>query len=118
MNVSKSGLADILADIHKKFSFPSPKNVSRPVDLQVNGVFIIGVMKALVRAIDAAGGLTELAKRMNVKPQVISNWRKRGAVPAERVIDIEKATIDPKNGRPKVLRHDLRPDLYPEDEAA
>lgn len=71
-------------------------------------------MKALDRAIAAAGGLSELARRMDVKPQVIANWRKRGSVPAEQVLKVERATVDPKSGRPKVLRTDLRPDLYPE----
>jgi len=64
------------------------------------------------RAIEAVGGLTKLANKLDVYPQVIVNWRKRG-VPAERVIAIEQATCD-ANGRPRVLRHDLRPDLYPE----
>lgn len=70
------------------------------------------VKQPIERAIEAAGGLTELAKRVEVSPQVISHWRKRG-VPASRVIAVEKATLD-KHGRPRVLRHDLRPDLYPE----
>ena len=73
-------------------------------------------MNALDRAIKCAGGLTDLAKRIGVTPQVVANWRTRG-VPATRVIEIERATHD-KHGRPRVLRHDLRPDLYPEDRAA
>ena len=73
-------------------------------------------MSALDRAIKVAGGLTRLADRIKVKPQVVANWRKRG-VPANRVLAIEAATTD-RNGRPRVLRHDLRPDLYPEDRAA
>jgi len=64
------------------------------------------------RAISAVGGLSDLAEKLQVSPQVIVNWRKRG-VPAKRVLAIEKATCD-QNGRPRVLRHDLRPDLYPE----
>jgi DNA-binding transcriptional regulator YdaS (Cro superfamily) len=74
-------------------------------------------MKALDRAIKLAGGLTNLANLIGVSPQVVCNWRKRGSIPATRVLQIEQATSD-KNGRPLVLRHDLRPDLYPEDEAA
>lgn len=69
------------------------------------------------RAIAAVGSLTKLARSLKVDPQVVVNWRKRG-VPADRVIAIERATIDPKSGRPRVLRNDLRPDLYPEDQAA
>ena len=74
-------------------------------------------MKVLERAIKSAGSLTELAKRVGVSPQVVANWRKRGNIPADRVLAIEAATRD-KNGRPRVLRHDIRPDLYPEEETA
>lgn len=61
-------------------------------------------MKALDKAILLAGTPTELAKRLNVKPQNIFNWRKRG-VPAERVPDV----VDAVDG--KVFAHELRPDL-------
>lgn len=73
-------------------------------------------MNALDRAIKVAGGLTALANRINVKPQVVANWKRRG-VPAGRVLAIEAATHD-RRGRPRVLRQDLRPDLYPEEERA
>lgn len=73
-------------------------------------------------AIGAVGSLTELARRMGIDPQVIVNWRKRG-VPVEQVPAVEVATIprDEKDrpisgARPKVLRHELRPDkphLFP-----
>lgn len=72
--------------------------------------------KPIDRAVAAVGGLNKLAEKLEVDPQVIVNWRKRG-VPAKRVLAVEAATKD-KNGRPAVLRHDLRPDLYPEDIAA
>lgn len=73
------------------------------------------------KAIDAVG-LTELARRLGVVPQVIVNWRKRG-VPVEQVPHVERATID-RDGSdqliegavPRVLRHELRPDkpdLFP-----
>ena len=68
-------------------------------------------MDALQRAIEAAGGLTRLAERIGVSPQVVSNWRSRG-IPADRVLAVERAT----NG--KVSRSELRPDLYPLDSAA
>lgn len=73
--------------------------------------------KPIDLAIDAAGGLTALAKRMEVDPQVLVNWRSRG-IPAERVLQVEKATVDPGADVPKVTRHDLRPDLYPREVAA
>lgn len=65
-------------------------------------------MDAINKAIDKAGGLTELARRLGCKPQVISNWRARG-IPAERVLQVEQAS--------GVDRHELRPDLYPREAA-
>ena len=64
-------------------------------------------MQPLDRAIEAAGGLTKLALRCGVSPSVVSNWKRRGSIPPGRVIAIEAATYR------RVLRHDLRPDLYP-----
>lgn len=63
---------------------------------------------ALERAIAAAGNATVLAKAIGVTPQAIYQWRR---VPAERVLAIEAAT----NGA--VKRHELRPDLYPQQAA-
>lgn len=82
--------------------------------------------KPLQRAIDTVGSSAELARRVaaftknsKVKPQHIWNWLNRDKrVPDWSVLAIEAATIDEKTGRPRVLRHDLRPDLYPEDRAA
>jgi transposase-like protein len=78
-------------------------------------------------AIDAAGSLTELARRLNVEPQVVVNWRKRG-IPVHQVPEVELATIErdeqdkPVAGaQPKVRRHQLRPDkpaLFPPPAAA
>jgi DNA-binding transcriptional regulator YdaS (Cro superfamily) len=75
-------------------------------------------MNALERAIEAAGGLTKLAAKLEVSPQVIVNWRKRNNVPAPRVLDVEAACVDEATGEPRVTRHDLRPDLYPDERAA
>lgn len=55
-------------------------------------------------AIDAVGGVAKLAELISVSSQAISQWTR---VPAERVLQIERAT----GGR--VTRHELRPDLYP-----
>jgi DNA-binding transcriptional regulator YdaS (Cro superfamily) len=63
-------------------------------------------MSAIQRAIEVAGGLSALAKALNVKPQVVYNWRDRNRVPAERCGDIERAT----DGR--ITSHDLRPDVF------
>ena len=64
-------------------------------------------MQALDRAIEVSGGLTKLAGKLKVSPQTVSNWKRRGSIPPNRVIAIEAAT------NKRVRRHDLRPDLYP-----
>ena len=55
----------------------------------------------LETAIRAAGGVSELARRIGVSQPSISNWTR---VPAERVLQVEAAT--------QVQRTILRPDLY------
>ena len=57
----------------------------------------------LNRAIDAAGGVVQLAHKIGITQPSISNWNR---VPAERVIAVEAAT--------GVSREQLRPDLYSE----
>lgn len=67
----------------------------------------------LEKAIDAVGSQAELAKALGVKPQHVWNWLHRDdKVPAEQVLPIETATGG------KVSRHELRPDLYPKEQAA
>jgi len=46
-----------------------------------------------------------LARHLGCTPQAIQRMCASGRVPAERVLQIEKAT--------GVSRHELRPDLYP-----
>lgn len=60
-------------------------------------------------AIEAAGGRNKLADLLGIRGESISGWHR---VPAERVLDIERLT----DGR--ALRHRMRPDLYPQEEAA
>jgi TorA maturation chaperone TorD len=55
----------------------------------------------LNRAIDAAGGVAQLARRVGIAQPSVSNWN---TVPAQRVIAVEAAT--------GVSREELRPDLY------
>src|SRR5438445_9013789 len=55
----------------------------------------------LDRAIDAAGGISQLARKIGIAQPSVSNWNR---VPAERVIAVEAAT--------GVSRTQLRPDLY------
>ena len=57
----------------------------------------------LERAIDAAGGVAQLARKIGVAQPSVSNWAR---VPAQRVIAVEGAT--------GVSRKVLRPDLYSE----
>lgn len=57
----------------------------------------------LDRAIQMAGGVAELARRIGIRQPSVSNWNR---VPAERVVAVEAAT--------GVSRVHLRPDLYSE----
>jgi DNA-binding transcriptional regulator YdaS (Cro superfamily) len=60
--------------------------------------------RALQKAIDAAGTGQRLAGRIGVTPQALSQWHR---VPARRVLAVERASGVP--------RHELRPDLYPQE---
>src|SRR5437016_6818452 len=57
----------------------------------------------LDRAIDAAGGVAQLARKIGIAQPSVSNWNR---VPVGRVIAVETATGVP--------RQQLRPDLYSE----
>ena len=57
----------------------------------------------LERAIDIAGGVAELARKIGIAQPSVSNWNR---VPAQRVVAVESAT--------GVSRKLLRPDLYGE----
>jgi DNA-binding transcriptional regulator YdaS (Cro superfamily) len=62
---------------------------------------------ALSDAKKAVKGNTGLSRALNgeITPQAISQWKQ---VPAERVLDVERAT--------GISRHKLRPDLYPSEQ--
>jgi TorA maturation chaperone TorD len=60
----------------------------------------------LQEAIRAAGGVSELARRIGISQPSVSNWDR---IPAERVLAVESAT--------GVARSVLRPDLYSESSA-
>ena len=62
--------------------------------------------RGLDLAIEAVGGVTELARRLGISQPSVSNWAR---VPAERVLLVEQIT--------GVSRSALRPDLYQETEA-
>jgi DNA-binding transcriptional regulator YdaS (Cro superfamily) len=58
-------------------------------------------------AIDAVGGVSQLAKLCKVSYQAVQKWQATGRPPAERVLEIERVT--------GISRHDLRPDIYPRE---
>lgn len=64
---------------------------------------------ALDRAIKVVGGTGALARAVGISSPAVSQWVR---VPPERVIAVERAT------RRQVTRYELRPDIYPPDEAA
>jgi DNA-binding transcriptional regulator YdaS (Cro superfamily) len=57
--------------------------------------------KALREAIEKAGGVNALGRKLGISGQAVQKWRR---VPAERIVDIERLTGVP--------RDKLRPDLY------
>lgn len=61
----------------------------------------------LERVVKQAGGRIALADKLGIKPQAVSQWDK---VPALRVLDVERIT--------GISRHELRPDVFGEAEAA
>lgn len=57
--------------------------------------------------IQALGGPTKAAEALHLSnPSVILNWRKRGSIPAQYVIAVEKLT--------GISRQKLRPDVFGE----
>lgn len=58
--------------------------------------------QALERAWGRVGGQKELARLLDLTPSALSQW---DMVPAERTLEVEKLTGEP--------RSKLRPDLYP-----
>ncbi len=55
-------------------------------------------------AIKAAGTQQALADKLGIRSASISEWKSRGRVPAERVLEIETQT--------GISRHELRPDVF------
>lgn len=67
-------------------------------------------MTAIRKACDIVGGITAMAKELNIKPPSISEWITKGIAPPTRILSIEKATGG------KVTRYELRPDIYPPED--
>jgi DNA-binding transcriptional regulator YdaS (Cro superfamily) len=65
--------------------------------------------RAIYKAIKTAGTQQKLADIVGVSKMAVSLWRKKGHIPAEHILKIEKAT--------GVSRHKLRPDIYPLEDA-
>ena len=63
--------------------------------------------KALERAIENAGGVCAVARALKVHQTCVSLWKSRKRLPAPRVIPLERLSGVP--------RHELRPDIYPND---
>lgn len=66
-------------------------------------------MQPIDLAIEGAGSLTELARRLKVSPQRVANWKRRG-IPKVMVLAVEKAS--------GISRHKLNASLYPRERAA
>lgn len=60
--------------------------------------------EALKKAIDKAGGMTKLARKLGVTPQCVYGWVVRQRVPPQQCSRIEAAT--------GVGRKQLRPDIF------
>ncbi|MBD9571734.1 Cro/CI family transcriptional regulator [Ensifer sp. ENS08] len=58
-------------------------------------------IESLDRARKAVGGSSALARKLNITPQAVSQWKE---APPERVLAIERET--------GVSRHDLRRDVF------
>lgn len=66
---------------------------------------------ALEAAIGKLGSQAELARLCGLSPTAVWKWvRGKSPLPAEHVLAVEAAT--------GISRHDLRPDIYPREDAA
>lgn len=59
--------------------------------------------KTVKRVIKAAGGASELARKLSISRAAVAQWKH---IPIQRVSEIEKIT--------GISRHDLRPDIFSE----
>jgi DNA-binding transcriptional regulator YdaS (Cro superfamily) len=65
--------------------------------------------QTIYRAAQAAGNAHRLSKMLGISHVAVGKWIRRGRIPAERVLAVEKATGG------KVSRYELRPDIYPRE---
>ena len=64
-------------------------------------LYLLRMDQGLRLALEAAGGISELARRIGIARQAVQQWRR---VPLDRILAVERATGVP--------REELRPDLY------
>lgn len=62
--------------------------------------------KALDLAIQHVGGVSELARRLGVRHNTVSMWRKRKSVPDDMCVAVEEATGG------AITRYQLRPKTF------
>jgi len=63
-------------------------------------------MSAIDRLLELVHSQSRFARELGISPQAIDGWRRRGQVPAERVLEIERIT------QGSITRYELRPDIY------
>jgi DNA-binding transcriptional regulator YdaS (Cro superfamily) len=63
-------------------------------------------MTHLEQILGRPGETARIARELGIKSQAVSQWRRSGCVPPNRVIDVERIT--------GVHRHFLNPTVYPE----
>lgn len=61
--------------------------------------------ESLIRLVEYAGNQSRLARHLNVSPQVVQNWIKRGRISASCAIDAERIT------KGAITKRELRPDV-------
>ena len=66
-------------------------------------------MNTVERIVQIVGNQSELARRLNIKPQAIQKWVTTGQVPVNRVLEVEKIVEG------QITRYEIRPDIYPKD---
>jgi DNA-binding transcriptional regulator YdaS (Cro superfamily) len=55
---------------------------------------------------EAAGGQSELAKKLGICKSAVNKWKLKNTVPIGRIVEVEKATAG------KITRYQMRPELY------
>ena len=58
---------------------------------------------ALLRALQAAGGVADLGRKLGISRQAVDQWKDYGYIPENRLTDVEQAT--------GINRAELRPDI-------